>query len=87
VSPAQDECVEAPGDLDEALPVSTTHCSNNYGPYQHEENFIPTVVRRCLEGADVPVYGNGSNIRDGGTYNVGGTTNGETSISWRSSAR
>jgi dTDP-glucose 4,6-dehydratase len=48
------------------LPVSTTHCSNNYSPYQHEAKFIPTVVRRCLEGADIPVYGNGSNIRDGG---------------------
>ena len=46
------------------LPVSTTHCSNNYGPYQHGEKFIPTVVRSCLEGADIPVYGNGSNIRD-----------------------
>jgi dTDP-glucose 4,6-dehydratase len=46
------------------LPVSTTHCSNNYGPYQHGEKFIPTVVRSCLEGTDIPVYGNGSNIRD-----------------------
>jgi dTDP-glucose 4,6-dehydratase len=46
------------------LPVSTTHCSNNYGPYQHSEKFIPTVVRSCLEGVDIPVYGDGSNIRD-----------------------
>jgi len=46
------------------LPVTTTNCSNNYGPYQHAEKFIPTVIRSCLEGKPIPVYGDGSNIRD-----------------------
>jgi len=46
------------------LPVITTNCSNNYGPYQHAEKFIPTVIRSCLEQKAIPVYGDGSNIRD-----------------------
>lgn len=46
------------------LPATTTNCSNNYGPYQHPEKFIPTVIRACLEGRNIPVYGDGSNIRD-----------------------
>jgi dTDP-glucose 4,6-dehydratase len=46
------------------LPVTTTNCSNNYGPYQHAEKFIPTVIRACVEGKPIPVYGDGSNIRD-----------------------
>ncbi|GMQ99356.1 MAG: dTDP-glucose 4,6-dehydratase [Zetaproteobacteria bacterium] len=46
------------------LPVATTNCSNNYGPYQHDEKFIPTVIRCCLERKPIPVYGDGSNIRD-----------------------
>ena len=46
------------------LPVTTTNCSNNYGPYQHGEKFIPTVIRSCSEGEPIPVYGDGSNIRD-----------------------
>ena len=46
------------------LPITTTNCSNNYGPYQHEEKFIPTVIRSCIEGKPIPIYGNGSNIRD-----------------------
>jgi len=46
------------------LPVTTTNCSNNYGPYQHQEKFIPTVIRACLDKKPVPVYGDGSNIRD-----------------------
>jgi len=46
------------------LPVTTTNCSNNYGPYQHAEKFIPTVIRACLESKPIPVYGDGSNIRD-----------------------
>ncbi|TLS66276.1 dTDP-glucose 4,6-dehydratase [Mariprofundus erugo] len=46
------------------LPVTTTNCSNNYGPYQHGEKFIPTVIRSCREGRSIPVYGDGSNIRD-----------------------
>ncbi len=46
------------------LPVTTSNCSNNYGPYQHGEKFIPTVIRSCLEGQPIPVYGDGRNIRD-----------------------
>lgn len=46
------------------LPTSTTNCSNNYGPYQHGEKFIPTVIRSCVQQSAIPVYGNGSNIRD-----------------------
>jgi dTDP-glucose 4,6-dehydratase len=46
------------------LPVVTTNCSNNYGPYQHAEKFIPTVIRSCLRQQPIPVYGDGSNIRD-----------------------
>lgn len=46
------------------LPVSISHCSNNYGPYQHQEKFIPTVIRACLEKNPIPIYGNGKNIRD-----------------------
>jgi len=46
------------------LPVTTTNCSNNYGPYQHDEKLIPTIVRSCREGKPIPVYGDGSNIRD-----------------------
>ncbi len=46
------------------LPTTTTNCSNNYGPYQHQEKFIPTVIRSCLNGHPIPVYGDGSNKRD-----------------------
>jgi dTDP-glucose 4,6-dehydratase len=46
------------------LPTTTSNCSNNYGPYQHAEKLIPTVIRSCLEKKSIPVYGDGSNIRD-----------------------
>jgi dTDP-glucose 4,6-dehydratase len=46
------------------LSTITTHCSNNYGPYQHHEKLIPTVIRSCLQGQPIPVYGDGSNMRD-----------------------
>ena len=46
------------------LPVVMTNCSNNYGPFQHPEKFLPTIIRSCLEGKPIPVYGDGSNIRD-----------------------
>lgn len=46
------------------IPVTTTNCSNNYGPYQHGEKFIPTVIRSCQQQKQIPVYGDGSNIRD-----------------------
>ena len=46
------------------LPVTTTNCSNNYGPYQHQEKLIPTIIRACLDRKPIPVYGDGSNVRD-----------------------
>jgi len=46
------------------MPMSTTNCSNNYGPYQHSEKLIPTIIRSCLNQTSIPVYGDGSNIRD-----------------------
>ena len=46
------------------LPVTISNCSNNYGPFQHQEKFIPTIIRSCIEGKPIPVYGDGSNIRD-----------------------
>jgi dTDP-glucose 4,6-dehydratase len=41
-----------------------TNCSNNYGPYQHAEKFIPTVIRSALAEKPIPIYGAGLNIRD-----------------------
>ena len=46
------------------LPVLTTNCSNNYGPYQFPEKLIPLMILNALEGKPLPVYGNGDNIRD-----------------------
>lgn len=44
--------------------VVTTNCSNNYGPKQHDEKLIPTIIRNALELQKIPIYGNGENIRD-----------------------
>ena len=41
-----------------------TNCSNNYGPKQHDEKLIPTIIRKCLTGESIPIYGDGKNIRD-----------------------
>lgn len=46
------------------LPVTISNCSNNYGPYQHHEKFIPTIISACLNWQSIPIYGNGKNIRD-----------------------
>ena len=46
------------------LPVLTTNCSNNYGPYQFPEKLIPLMIQKALTGQDLPVYGDGKNIRD-----------------------
>jgi len=46
------------------MPVLTTNCSNNYGPYHFPEKLIPLVIHNALNGKDLPIYGNGSNIRD-----------------------
>jgi dTDP-glucose 4,6-dehydratase len=41
-----------------------TNCSNNYGPKQHDEKLIPTIIRKALSGENIPIYGDGKNIRD-----------------------
>jgi len=46
------------------LPVVITRCSNNYGPYQFPEKFIPLLIINCVENRPLPVYGDGENIRD-----------------------
>jgi dTDP-glucose 4,6-dehydratase len=46
------------------LPVLTTNCSNNYGPYQYPEKLIPLMIRQALAGEPLPVYGDGRNVRD-----------------------
>lgn len=46
------------------LNTTTSNCSNNYGPKQHSEKLIPTIIRNCLNQNPIPIYGNGLNIRD-----------------------
>lgn len=46
------------------LNVVTSNCSNNYGPFQHDEKLIPTVIGKAIKGGNIPIYGDGSNIRD-----------------------
>ena len=46
------------------LNVVTTNCSNNYGPKQHDEKLIPTIIRKAVNGDNIPIYGDGKNIRD-----------------------
>jgi dTDP-glucose 4,6-dehydratase len=46
------------------LPVLTTNCSNNYGPNQHDEKLIPTIIRTALKEEPIPIYGDGKNVRD-----------------------
>lgn len=44
--------------------VVTTNCSNNYGPKQHNEKLIPTIIRKAIQGENIPIYGDGKNVRD-----------------------
>ncbi len=46
------------------MPVLTTNCSNNYGPYQFPEKLIPLMIHNAVHGKPLPVYGTGTNIRD-----------------------
>jgi dTDP-glucose 4,6-dehydratase len=46
------------------MPVVTTNCSNNYGPYQFPEKLIPLIIRNAVEGRPLPIYGKGENVRD-----------------------
>ncbi len=47
-----------------SLPVIISNCSNNYGPWQNPEKLIPKIIFNALKGREIPIYGNGSNIRD-----------------------
>jgi dTDP-glucose 4,6-dehydratase len=44
--------------------VTTSNCSNNYGPKQHNEKLIPVIIRKAINGENIPIYGDGKNIRD-----------------------
>ncbi len=46
------------------LPVLLSNCSNNYGPYQHPEKLIPTIISNAINGQPIPIYGKGDNVRD-----------------------
>ena len=46
------------------FPTIVTHCSNNFGPFQHSEKLIPKIIKNALSGFDIPIYGDGTNIRD-----------------------
>lgn len=46
------------------LPITISNCSNNYGPYQYPEKLLPLIILNALEGKQLPVYGDGKNIRD-----------------------
>ena len=54
----------APSSRPTAMPALITNCSNNYGPYQHPEKLIPLMIIHALEGKPLPIYGDGSNVRD-----------------------
>jgi dTDP-glucose 4,6-dehydratase len=46
------------------LPITISNCSNNYGPRQHKEKLIPTIIRKALNNKEIPIYGDGNNVRD-----------------------
>jgi len=46
------------------LPISISHCTNNYGPFQHQEKFIPIVISACLKHEKIPIHGDGTDSRD-----------------------
>ena len=60
---ASDHMVRAWGET-YGLPVVLSNCSNNYGPYHFPEKLIPVVILNAIHGRDIPVYGNGTNVRD-----------------------
>ena len=47
-----------------SLPILITNCSNNYGPFQFPEKLIPLIITNCLDNKKLPIYGDGSNVRD-----------------------
>ena len=46
------------------LPITISNCSNNYGPRQHDEKLIPTIIKKALANQTIPIYGDGKNVRD-----------------------
>ena len=46
------------------MPALITNCSNNYGPFQHAEKLIPLTILNALDARELPIYGDGGNIRD-----------------------
>ena len=46
------------------LPTTLSNCSNNFGPRQHQEKLIPTIINKALTGQQIPIYGDGKNVRD-----------------------
>ncbi|MBD7910211.1 dTDP-glucose 4,6-dehydratase [Clostridium cibarium] len=58
-----DFMVKAYGDTFK-MPINITRCSNNYGPYQFPEKLIPLLINNCLQHKDLPIYGDGLNVRD-----------------------
>ena len=46
------------------LNVTISNCSNNYGPKQHSEKLLPTIIRKCINKESIPIYGDGKNVRD-----------------------
>ena len=46
------------------IPTLITNCSNNYGPWQYKEKLIPKIIYNALNNKEIPIYGNGENIRD-----------------------
>ena len=60
---ASDHLVRAYGET-YGLPVLTTHCSNNYGPYHFPEKLIPLLIHNAIAGEDLPLYGDGRQVRD-----------------------
>ena len=60
---SSDFMVKAYGDTFK-MPINITRCSNNYGPYQSPEKLIPLLINNCLAHRDLPVYGDGLNVRD-----------------------
>ena len=46
------------------LPITISNCSNNYGPRQHNEKLIPTIIKKAINNESIPIYGDGKNVRD-----------------------
>ena len=46
------------------LPITISNCSNNYGPRQHSEKLIPTIIKKAINNESIPIYGDGKNVRD-----------------------